>query len=440
MARRLLLSLLAASALCGGAAATPLEEVIAKALEASPALKADQATLEANEQAVASARAAGLPEITLSASAAYSVGTYDAGEDGDALLASLFADGGGVPLSPDGGISNPQAALSITQPLFTGLRIKNGIAQARADVKAARGQFEAKRQNTAFQIAAAYLEVVVADAQISSVQKSLESLTQQARAAQVSFEAGQSTRTDTALAEAQVAGVRAQLAHARVQVVAARNQYQVLAGDLPDEFTLDETLPPLPESADEAIQTARRINPNLMAAAALVTAREAAQRRAKGERSPQLSLRGSLSYVEDSLLQGDTSENASVVAQMSVPLYRGGATSASVRRAKADARASRFSLTDLERQVDANIRTRFAQFQAARVTREAAAARVTAADLAYRGVKLEQEVGQRNILDVLQVEESLLAARLADVQARRDHVLAAYQLRLAIGDLVPPKR
>ncbi|MEM9422122.1 MAG: TolC family protein [Pseudomonadota bacterium] len=428
-----------------GASGQTLDETIRRALPQTVAYKIEAERFAAAKQAIATARAAGLPDITLAGSTQTGDGTFDLGPNGEALFERLSSSlespmpstgaEGGV-LGDFGNASTHQAALTVVQPLFSGFRIKNGKAEARATVSAAKAQFEAQRQVIGFDIARTYMAVLAADARTQSVAKSQESLTQRARAANVSFEAGRGTRTDLALAEARLAGVRARFADATAQAAQARNQYRALVGVTPEAFVLDETIPVLPGSADEAVATARQVNPRLKAVEFLADARAAAERSARGQRAPSLQVKGTLSYAENRFFAGDRSENATIAAELSMPIFKGGTIGASVRRAAAEAREARFVATDTARQVEADVRDAFVQFQAARIAREATASAVAAAELAFRGVSLEQEVGQRTVLDVLQVEDDLLTARFDNVEAQRAYVLAAYQLRLAMGTLL----
>jgi outer membrane protein len=70
---------------------------------------------------------------------------------------------------------------------------------------------------------------------------------------------------------------------------------------------------------------------------------------------------------------------------------------------------------------------------------ESAREQVEAAELAYEGVRLEQETGLRATFEVLEQEQALLDARLALAQAERDLVVAERQLLASIGELeLPP--
>jgi outer membrane protein len=58
---------------------------------------------------------------------------------------------------------------------------------------------------------------------------------------------------------------------------------------------------------------------------------------------------------------------------------------------------------------------------------------VVANEVAFDGVKQEQQVGSRTILDVLNAEQELLNAQVAVVSSQRDSYVAAYQLLGAMG-------
>ncbi|MEM9988372.1 MAG: TolC family protein [Pseudomonadota bacterium] len=422
----------------------PLLEAVQDVLKTSPGLRAEEERLRAAEQAVASARAAGLPNVSLAASSTVNDQSFDPGPEGEELFEGLFGGGdpgddvggGGIAIANDGIIEQNQASLSVTQPLFTGLRIKNSIEEAKFSVKAAQAQYEGVRQDFAVRVAEAHLTVFTAEEQMKSVEKSFESVSNAAKAAQISFEEGQGTKTDVALADAQLALTNARLAQSLSDNVSARNAYVALAGRPPALVNFDEAVLPVPDDPEAVVAAAVEKSPQVRAAVFLADARTAGERAARGQRSPTLQLRGALSYAENNIFEGDTTENATLTAELSMPLFQGGAIGADIRRAAADARASRFSLAEARANAEANARTVFARYQAAVIAREAATARLNASELAFRGVVLERDVGQRSILDVLQVEADLLDARVAELEARRNLILASYRVRFIMGDLL----
>jgi outer membrane protein len=60
---------------------------------------------------------------------------------------------------------------------------------------------------------------------------------------------------------------------------------------------------------------------------------------------------------------------------------------------------------------------------------------VRAAEIALDGVRQEELVGQRTLLDVLDAEQELLDAKVSLERAQRDETVARFQLVAAIGSL-----
>ena len=75
------------------------------------------------------------------------------------------------------------------------------------------------------------------------------------------------------------------------------------------------------------------------------------------------------------------------------------------------------------------------ELETARAQIRSFTAEVRATEIALEGVQQEALVGSRTVLDVLDAEQELLDASVSLVRAERDEVVAAYQLRRAVGRL-----
>jgi outer membrane protein len=62
-------------------------------------------------------------------------------------------------------------------------------------------------------------------------------------------------------------------------------------------------------------------------------------------------------------------------------------------------------------------------------------AEVRAAALALQGVRKEYEAGKRTLIDVLNANQDLMAARVRLIQAQRDRVVASFTLLGALGQI-----
>ncbi|HJU76962.1 MAG TPA: TolC family protein, partial [Sphingomicrobium sp.] len=158
---------------------------------------------------------------------------------------------------------------------------------------------------------------------------------------------------------------------------------------------------------------------------------------AEAGRLPTLSGVLSGTYVND--LAGDTGglprSGTSTTAGLNVrvPLYQGGLPSAQIRQAQALEGQSLERVVESERLVVANARSAFATYDAAQRAIQANTIAVQANELALEGVRAEQSVGTRTVLDVLNAEQELLNSQVALVRAKRDAYVAGFQLLNAMG-------
>jgi outer membrane protein len=126
---------------------------------------------------------------------------------------------------------------------------------------------------------------------------------------------------------------------------------------------------------------------------------------------------------------------ASLVGQVSVPIYRGGGEYALVRQNKETLGQRRFDLDTTRDQARATVVQSWGLLEAAKAQIEATQAQVTAAEIALNGVREEARFGQRTTLDVLNAQQELVNARVSLVTAQRDRVVASYTLLAAVGRL-----
>jgi outer membrane protein len=129
--------------------------------------------------------------------------------------------------------------------------------------------------------------------------------------------------------------------------------------------------------------------------------------------------------------------NASLAAQLSVPIYQGGAEYAAIRQSKETLGQRRLDLDTARDQVQSTVVQSWGQLEAAKAQISATTAQVTAAEVALNGVREEARVGQRTTLDVLNAQQALVNARVALVTAQRDRVVASYTVLAAVGSLSP---
>jgi outer membrane protein len=128
---------------------------------------------------------------------------------------------------------------------------------------------------------------------------------------------------------------------------------------------------------------------------------------------------------------------ASAIAQISVPVYQGGAEYSLIRQSKETLAQQRLVLEQTRDQTRANTVTAWGQLVAGKAQVASAQAQVTASEVALNGVRDEAKAGQRTTLDVLNAQQALVNARVALVTAQHDRVVASYAVLNAVGRLSP---
>lgn len=337
-------------------------------------------------------------------------------------------------------ITSGSFGIEINQMIFDGFQTKNNVSAAEAQVRASQAALRNTVQNTLFDAASAYMDVI-RDRQIAALrQRNLEFLEEQVRAARSRFEVGEGTRTDVAQAEASSQSAIAQLSAARAQVLASEALYRQIVGEDPGSLAAASPLSNLlPRSVDEGFAIAAQSHPAIMASEHLVDAAAFTVKSNEGALLPQLSATAGVSRGFSNgvpaLPSDGASTSASIGAALRVPIYQGGRASATVRRSKESLGQARIDVDVSRDQVRNAVASAWAQYQAARESVAANREVVAAAQLALNGVSEERNVGQRTTLDVLNAQADVSAAQINLVSSERDVVVASYAILSAIGRL-----
>jgi outer membrane protein len=131
------------------------------------------------------------------------------------------------------------------------------------------------------------------------------------------------------------------------------------------------------------------------------------------------------------------SYSASVLGQLSVPIYQGGAEYSAIRQAKETLGQKRLDYDTARDQARQTVVQTWGQLDAAKANIDATTSQVQASEIALNGVREEARVGQRTTLDVLNAQQALVNARVSLVTAQHDRVVASYTLLAAVGRLAP---
>lgn len=402
------------------AAAETLQGALTKAYENNPTLTAARAGQRANDENVPIQKAAGLPSAGAS---------VDFNENLVIPGNSFFVAKRSV-----------QVGGRVAVPIYQGGAVRNAVKAAKARVEAGQADLRATEASVFSQVVGAYMDVIRDQAIVKLNQKNVAVLRTNLQAARDRFEIGDLTRTDVAQSEARLALAEGDLRGVEANLIASREAYARLVGEAPVDLEAPPPLPGLPASPEDAVAIALATNPDIEAANQLVNASRADIGVARASRLPSLeaTTQGGYNNNLNSIPAANTTSDnvtTSVTAgvTLTIPLFQGGRPAAQVRQAQSRTSQAIENYVEVERGVIAQTRGAFAAWQANQQIIAATEQAVSANALSLEGVRAENSVGTRSILDILNAEQELLSTQVQLVSAQRNAYVAAFSLLAAMG-------
>ena len=401
-----------------GASADTLQEALVQTYNTNPTITGQRAQLRSLDEGVAVARALGRPRVSATAG----------------VNQDLTRTGGG-----NG--RNLNAGVDISYPLFNGGSVRNSIRAADERVLAGRANLRATEGDIFTEAVGAYMDVIRDSSIVALNRNQVRVLETNLQASRDRFEVGDITRTDVAQSEARLALARSNLDLAEGRLTGSEENYRRVIGDLPDNLQPPPPLPTLPGTHEQAVEIALANNADLVSIAAQIRAAGLDVSVARADRLPTVDAIGSgraTNYLGTADEQfgpnaRNTQTQTGVGVQARIPIYQGGLVGARVRQAQAFQSQLLEQGVALERLIVSQTRAAFANYQAAQEAIESNQTAVAANTLALEGVRAEQTVGTRNVLDVLNAEQELLNSQVLLVTARRDAYVAGFALLNAMG-------
>ena len=400
------------------ASAESLRDALAAAYKFNPRLDAERARLRATDEEVARAKSGYRPTVT---------GSADAGYQRTETKPQAQSDGE----------THPKGyGVNVTQPIFRGFRTLNGVREAEATVRAGRETLRITEQSVMLEAVTAYMDVVRDQAIVRLRENNVTVLSRELKATQDRFSVGEVTRTDVAQAEARRAASISALDLARSNLKTSRATFERVVGHAPANLQQQKPREKLlPKSVDEAVAIGMKESPVIVAAFYREQAARHNVDKTWGELLPTVNLEANYAHRYDPSRTVDEQEVTSVTGRVSVPIYPSGEVHARVRQSK-HTHVSRLQEIEQNRtEAQAAIVSAWSQLVASRAQLQSDQVQVNATRTALAGVREEERVGQRTLLDVLNAEQEALNAEVQLVSTQRNLVVASYTVLSTVGRL-----
>jgi outer membrane protein TolC len=299
---------------------------------------------------------------------------------------------------------------------------------AREDERAAQYSFKNARELVVLAVGNGYLLALAGAARVDTAQALYDKAADQQKA-------GVSPAIDTLRARVELQSRQQQLIVARNDYAKQKLQLARLIG-LPagQEFTLATQAPyePLATAGlEEDLRRAYLSRPDYLAAVLQVRAAEARRRAATAEHYPTVDIAGN--YGAAGVNVGDSHGVFQIGATLNIPITAGGKTHGDVLEAEAELRQSRQQMENLRGQIDYDVRAARLDLTAAADQVEVARSSVDLANQTLVQARDRFAAGVTDNLEVVEAQESLVAANETYISSLYAHNLAKVELAVAIG-------
>ena len=410
--------------------ADTIEAALVRAYQNNPQLNAQRASVRSTDENVPQALSGYRPRVAVTGSAGYQ-------------YTDTNSTAGGTPTNivrtEIHGANSPRSVgATVSQTLFNGQQTANKTRAAESQVSGAREGLRVLEQTVLLSAATIYMDYL-RDSAIVEVQRSnVRVLEQTLKQTKDRFNVGEVTRTDVAQSEAQLAAGNTQLLTAEANLTTTRSNFRRIIGNEPSALAPGSPVDRyLPGSLPSAVDLGLTENPNVTAAMFGIDVSYLQTKVNEGALLPTVTLQGSVQQSYEQTLTIYRSFGASVIGQLSIPVYQGGAEYALIRQSKESLTQQRLFLEQTRDQTRANVVTAWGQLVAGKAQVQSAQSQVSASEIALNGVREEAKAGQRTTLDVLNAQQALVNARVALVTAQHDRVVASYAVLNAVGRLSP---
>ncbi len=324
---------------------------------------------------------------------------------------------------------------TLEQPLFRGGQTAAATRGAENTVRAERARLDFVEQTVLLNATTAYADVYRDQAVLELTIRNEQRLARQLEATRDRFHVGEVTRTDVSQAEARLARGTSDRIGAEGDLAASRAVFRNVIGIAPAVLPRPPLPRALPASLAEADSIAIGNNPDVTTAEFQERSALDSVDQVRGELLPTLSLIGRVRRDQDVSRRDSRFDSAEALVSLNVPLYEAGTVYSRLRERRQLVTEQRRLLDQSQRDAVENATRSWNALETAGAEIGSFTKQVEANQIALEGVEKEAEVGARTVLDILDAQQELLNSQVSLVRAERDQVVAAFQLKAALGVL-----
>lgn len=407
-----------------------LPELFARALEYDAELSRQRYEYEATQEEIPMARSRLRPQVSASGSYLW--------QDSTNIQTSPDDFGLDQPAQRPGEIDETVWQVQLQQPLFS-LERWRGVNVATAQVSAAELQVAVVERDLALQVSEAYVEAYLAAQRLGLLETQQDALELQSRQAQRAFDLGIGDRINLLEAQSRLDRAISDAVLAENELDNAISTLERLTGMTPEFRGLA-----VGELTDVALerdwgapeqwlaQTDQNLNVLLALSQQEISVADAGTRQAGYFPEVNLNLSYSDRKSDDQLRE---SEDYRASVEVTMPIYRGGYTTANVRQGQRRIEAGRAAVDNERNLAVQEVRQRLRSLNGSVRQLDALRQSIQSSELFLEAAERGEQLGLRDLVDVLDARASLYDQRIQYVDTIGNYALDLLALQSAVGGL-----
>jgi adhesin transport system outer membrane protein len=319
--------------------------------------------------------------------------------------------------------------LSLNQPIYDMGRRQNQLAIQKARREATREDREFAAEQATFNVARAYLRVVLAERLAAAASDNMAFHDQMAADMREGVSRGAMSVSERQQADERRQAARVRLADAELDLAESRNLFAALVGKAPEGLALPgDAVAALPVDLAGLVDLAAKADPRVLSAEHDVRQTEAMVRKARSDGLPSLDGQASARTGKDFDGFRGRTEDYSALMTLRWQFFDGGVNAARVREARYKNEEAIQALAQARRDSEREARDGWDGVRAWRAKFEDQSTRATVAQDVLTSYRAQFGIGRRSLLDVLDAQNALFSATGEVEVSRVSLMLAQYAL------------
>ena len=401
--------------------ALSLEDAIIESLANNLNLKLENSNLEIAEEDVFQSKASFLPTISLT-------GSMSETETSNIISQSGIS-------SSDYELSPSSKSIILSQTLFNGFGRTYNLESSKAEYELQKLNILKTKQDVILETIEAYFNTLITEKSLRSYKDNLKTVSERFESTKKEFEVGLASKTDVAQSESYMNTAKIDFLNAKIKYKNIKNSFQDLVGTEAANLLFSNINSILPESYEEFRDLVMKNNLSILMARTNLNIKTSNVNSAKSAYYPKVDLTASKSELKEYTSLIDTLSTEELKATISWPIFNSGKSLSTVRQAE-KMKNSYFILLQKTQQDTLTLASDiWEKYIIGKDTILAADLSYIASKTAFEGTKIEQEVGERTVLDVLNARQSVLNAEIQFFNEQKNQEVIKAQVMYLAGIL-----